>query len=322
MVSVLSELLSKIFYNKPAYFKNLSIQPIYMNSESKKFFEIKFRLPSSESILYVLIISAVILIFIYIFKPSMVVPTRVKPVYREYVPKYFSNFVFFFYSTLVLHSAFKPIWFVFWPLFFYCLGKRFLKKVRIKYFLPIIGFLFAYAFYAIPNHSIVPLFYLYKPSVFGVNEEFPELCEKKNLMVFAPPEMYLLKSERILDWYVNFKNIYSSYVGNSIYYVCVGNGTVVNVSSVEWNSNELYCPDDVKVGVSGKKYNEILNNPPSLFPMFVFDCNYIVSPYPQAEDRKEWIDIFCFHSGFATMKCFIHLLNPSTGSFLPPEHFL
>lgn len=293
-----------------------------MNSKSKKSQEITTRLPSSEEILYFLAISAFILIIIYIFKPNIVVPTRVKPIYREYSPAFFSDFVFFFYSILVAHSAFKPIWFIFWSIFFYSLGKKVLKKrKKVRYFLLIVGFLFAYTFYAIPNHSIVPFFYMYKPLVFSVDQEFPELCEKKNLMVFAPPNIYLVQPESALDVYASFKDIYSDYVSSPIHYICVGNGTSVDVG-FDWNPDKLQCPAGIQFRVSTGKYKEILGSPPSLFPMFVFDCKYVVYPHQPTEKRKEWIDIFCFHSNFATPKCFFHLLNPSTGDFLPPESYV
>jgi hypothetical protein len=239
-------------------------------------------------------------------------------VYTEYSSTFFSDFIPFFYSILVLNSAFKPIWLIFWPFFFYFLGKKFLKKKNTKYYLFIFGFLFAYAFYAIPNHSIVPFFYMYKPSVFSIDQEFPELCKEKNVMLFAPPKIYLQESTLSLDFYMSFKDIYSDYVGSSIHYICVGNGTSVNVG-FDWNPEKLKCPSNVKFVVSTERYKEILTNPPPLFPMFVIDCKYIISPHQPTENLKEWADMFCFHSNFLTPKCFLHLLSPSRGIFLPPE---
>lgn len=293
-----------------------------MNSKSKKYHEINIRLPNSEKILYFLVISVFLLIIIYLFKPNVVVPTRVKPIYREYSSTFFSDFVFFFYSILVMHSAFKPIWFIFWPVFFYTLGKKFFKKrKKIKYSLLILGFLFAYAFYAIPNHSIVPFFFVYKPTAFTVNKEFPELCKEKNVMVFAPPKIYLMQSEFALDTYLSFKDVYVHYITSPIYYICVGNGTSVNVS-FDWNPNKLNCPSDIKFKVSTEKYKEIMGNPPSLFPMFVINCNYVIFPHQPTQNKKEWTDIFCFFSSFATPKCFLHLISPSTGVFLLPEKYI
>jgi len=260
------------------------------------------------------------LTIVYVFKPNMVVPTRVKPVYTEFSSKPFSDFVFFFYSILVVNSTFKPIWFIFWPFFFYFLGKKFLKKQnKVKYYLFILGFLFAYIFYAIPNHFIVPFFYMYKPATFNINQEFPELCKEKNVMVFAPARIYLLEPSLSLDFYLSFKNVYANYVSSPIHYVCVGNGTSVDVG-FDWNPKKLNCPSNVKFEVSTESYKEILENPPSLFPMFVIDCKYVISPHQPTENIKEWVDIFCFHANFATPKCLLHLLNPSTGVFLPPEN--
>jgi hypothetical protein len=201
------------------------------------------------------------------------------------------------------------------------LGKKFFRNGKIKYFLAIMGFVFAYFFYAIPNHYIVPSTFTYKPTEFSIDQEFPELCSKKNLMVFAPPDIYRLNSEQD-SLYANFKEDWSKYVGTPVHYVCVGNGTSVEVSSMDWNPKKLYCPSEITLEVSADRYNEILNRPPSLFPMFVFNCEYVVSPYEEATNRKEWIDIFCFNVGFATPRCFLHLLNPSSGSFLPPEHLI
>jgi hypothetical protein len=295
-----------------------------MKTKSKKISN-KLRIPSkvfsAENVFYIVIVTTLIFVLIYFLKPSIVVPTRIKPIYRDYIPKWFSNFTFFFYSILVVPSAFKPIWFIFWPLSFYIFGKKFFKNKKIKYFLAVIGLLLSYFFYAIPNHCIVPLLFTYKPTEFKIDQEFPELCSEKNLMVFAPPDIYDLNSEQD-PWYLNFKEDWSKYVGTSVHYICVGNGTSVIVSSFDWNPKKLYCPSEIKLEVSGEKYNEILSRPPSLFPMFVFNCEYVVSPYENADNRKHWIDIFCFNSGFATPRCLLHLLNPSTGPFLPPENII
>jgi uncharacterized protein Usg len=288
--------------------------------ESKKFFEIRLRLPNPESILYVITLAALLLIFIYLINPRLVAPTRVKPIYRDYVPRYFSDFISLFYSMLVVHSAFKPLWFIFWPLLFYCIGKKFLRKKAMKYFLAVLGFLFAYSFYILPNHSLVPLLFVYKPADFTIDQEFPKACEQKNLIVFAPPGVYLLNPE--LDVYVKFKDFYSKYVSQPLYYVCVGNGTSAIVGSSEWNYEKLFCPESIKIAISTEKYNQALNNPHSLFPMFVFDCKYALYPHLPAGNEKEWKDIFCFFSGFKSFKCFLHFLNPSAGVFLPPKSLL
>jgi len=294
-----------------------------MKKEKKKCYEISFRFPSSQNILYVIIIAAAMLIFIYMIKPGMVVPTRIKPIIREYTPNYFSNFVSFFYSILVVNSAFRPIWFLFWPFLLYNVGKKFLKnRKNSKYYLAIIGFIFAYFFYAIPNHSLVALALVYKPTQFSINSTYPDFCNEKNVMVFSPPDFYYLNSSEKNEWFESFKVDFSKYVNTPIHYICVGNGTSVNISFTEWNINKSYCPDNVKLAVSTKKYVEMLNQPRSLFPLFVFDCNYIISPYLPVTDKKEWLDIFCFHSSFATPRCFLHLMNPSFGMFLPPEKFL
>lgn len=255
---------------------------INMNSELKKVRKINIRLPSSEEILYFLSISAFMLIIIYLLGPDIVVPIRIKPIYREYSSTFFSNFVSFFYSVLVANSAFKPIWFIFWPVFFYFMAKKFLKKKKkVKYYLLIFGILFAYAFYTIPNHSIAPFFYVYKPPTSIIDQEFSKLCEKKSVMLFAPPTMFLMQSEFGVDVYANFKDIYSNYVSSPINYVCVGNGTSVNIG-FDWNPDKLYCPDKIQLRVSTERYEEILGQPPSLFPMFVLDCKYII--YPQSVD--------------------------------------
>jgi uncharacterized protein Usg len=189
----------------------------------------------------------------------------------------------------------------------------------MKYYLLILGILFSYIFYAIPNHSIVPLIFVYKPTNLTVEQEFPKFCEQKNLIVFAPPGVYLLNPK--MDVYVKFKDVYSGYVGQPLHYVCIGNGTSVYVGSSEWNYDNLTCPHEVENIISTVRYNQILNNPPSLFPMFVFDCKYVVSPHLPTGNDKEWEDVFCFFSGL-NLKCFLNFLNPSTGVFLPPEQFL
>jgi len=292
-----------------------------MKSKSKEYLaEFHLKLPSSESILYLITVALAILIFIFLINPKFVAPTRVKPIYKEFIPRYFSDFASFFYSILVVHSAFKPLWFIFWPTLLYCIGKRFFSKKLIRYFLFVVGFSFAYFFYAIPNHAIVPLLFVYKPANFTIEQEFPKLCEQNNLIVFAPPGVYLLNPE--LDVYVKFKEIYSGYVGQPLHYVCVGNGTSAYVGSSEWNYNKFLCPNDIKIAISADKYNQALNNPHSLFPMFVFDCKYVVSPHLPPENEKEWKDIFCFFSGFSNLKCFLNFLNPSTGVFLPSKQLL
>jgi hypothetical protein len=294
-----------------------------MKREKKKYYEVSLKLPSSENILYIILIAAAVLIFIYMIKPIMVVPTRVKPIIRDYAPNYFSNFVSFFYSILVVNSAFKPIWLIFWPVLFYIVGKRFLKnKKNLKYYLAIIGFIFAYFFYAIPNHSLVALALMYKPAQFSINSTYPDICKEKNIMVFSPPDFYNPNSGENNEWLKSFDDNFLKYVGEPVYYMCVGNGTSVNITFTDWNKNKSYCSKDIKFVVSTKKYIEMLNQPRSLFPMFVFDCNYIVSPYLPVNDEKEWLDIFCFHSSFVTPRCFLHLMNPSIGTFLPPENFL
>ena len=307
--------------------KNLinSINIEYMKFKPKKLlknFKLHLKTPSSESVLYVVIVATLILILICFFKSDIVIPTRVKTLYRDYVPKYFSNFVFFFYSILVVPSAFRPIWFIFWPLIFYVIGKKFFKKKGIKYLLVILGFSIAYMFYAIPNHYVVAITYTFKPTEFSINKEFPELCSEKNLMVFAPPNTYLSNPEYVEEEYLSFKEDWSKYVDTPIHYICVGNGTFVNISFAEWNPDKLYCPPGVTLGVSTQKYNDILKQPPSLFPLFVFNCEYSISVYQPIENKKEWRDIFCFNSWFATPKCFLHLLNPSRGNFLPPQHLI
>ena len=295
-----------------------------MKREKKKYYEVSLKLPTSENILYIIVIAAAMLIFVYFIKSNIVVPTRVKPITREYVPDYFSNFVSFFYSILVLNSAFKPIWFIFWPVLFYIVGKRFLKNKRnLKYYLVIIGFIFAYIFYAIPNHSLVALAFIYKPAQFNINSTYPDFCKESNIMVFAPPDFYIPNFPgRNNEWLMDFKNGFLIYVGKPVHYLCVGNGTSLNITFTDWNKNKTYCPSDIKLAVSSKKYIKMLNNPRSLFPMFVFDCNYIISPYLPIDDKKEWLDMFCFHSSFATPKCFLHLIDPSIGTFLPPENFV
>jgi hypothetical protein len=167
---------------------------------------------------------------------------------------------------------------------------------------------------------MVPLLFIYKPANFTVDQEFPKLCEQKNLMVFAPPGVYLLNPE--FDVYVKFKEMYSTYVSEPLNYICVGNGTSVMVGSSEWNNNKLLCPHDIEISISSDRYNQALSNPRSLFPMFVFDCEYVVYPHPTADYQKEWKDIFCFFSEFDNLKCFLNFLNPSTGVFLPSKQVL